>query len=329
MQNLPYRARGVCRRDLLRVAAGGGLSLGLAALVSADHQTQASRILVDGLWKDSCDGRGGLYAIDPTSGDFSVIARQGTSVRPNPRKDQLALVVDGRLGCLETLAGGDGRPKRLSSLSGMPVWSADGDEIYLSEVRYEPLADGRSAHQRQCRSWAVRVRDGRRRRLPLPSTYLVLDGSPSGELLLSVAETGADVRQNALMLCHPDGSRRRTLCEPDTFVDGRFSPDGTRVALIRSMSDAAQIILRDTWENRTRCVFETSGAGILGVSWSPCGRQLAAVAYRWESTESADDAVGRIPDRDSYRLLTLHVDSGRIRVVPCPPARWLGSPSWV
>jgi dipeptidyl aminopeptidase/acylaminoacyl peptidase len=311
---------------------------------AADRRAPGGRgkitLHADFLEKDPRAGSG-LHVVDPTTDRWTEVASfpprngivsmsylrvspDGTRVafnefaQPDPRSPAYPASV-----WLRDLRPG-ASPRKISDIHGRPIWSPDGKQLLLSEF----IGEARSLEPGHYATWRIEEDGSHPVRLPIPQTDEVWDWSPDGRWLavLSPGQEGGFALD--LVVMHPDGTGKRSLTKGGRGLFPRFSPDGMRMAYAPDLREQKSIWVVDIDSRRRRRVYVEQGDSFIErVTWSPDGRQLAAVMLTW----SRDGKGGRFMGGETFgspRLCILNLDDGRIRFIPHPPARVLGDLDW-
>ena len=288
-------------------------------------------LYADFLDKDPRAGRG-LHVVDPTTDRWTEVAGfppgngivsmsdlrvspDGTRVafnefaQPDPRSPAYPASV-----WLRDLRPG-ASPRKISDIHGRPIWSPDGKQLLLSEY----IGEARPGEPGRYATWRIEEDGSHPVRLPIPQTDEVYDWSAGGRRLAAVSPGQEGGLALDLVVMHPDGTGKRSLTKGGRGLFPRFSPDGKQIAYAPDLREQKSIWVVDIDSRRRRRVYlERGNSFIERVTWSPDGRQLAAVMLTW----SRDGKGGRFMGGEtlgSPRLCILNLDDGRIRFIPHPP----------
>lgn len=275
----------------------------------ADEKTLPGRIFVNAFIRDTQD-RISLWivAVDPETGDWIRLVNEANFPRVSPDgrtlaylKSDIANDIDGIWTC-EIDAPAQGR--RISQISSRPpVWSGDGEEFLITDE-----ANDTSPHYK---SWRFDSDGDHQKRITIPRGHWITDWSPDGRSLV----TGAPGRKICILKL--DGTIALTLPEPGH--NGRFSPDGRHLAFDRKYTRQPTIHVIDADGGNSRTVF--SGGNAIGrlPCWSPDGEWLVFLVEDRELDAAGvplpNNVVNGDPDRSHPRLVFVHVESGRRRVL--------------
>jgi len=224
---------------------------------------------------------------------------------------------------LQGLRPGEGS-RQVGRIAGRPVWSPDGRELLLVEAvgGFEADGPGRFA------TWRVGADGSRPVRLPVPDTDEVGDWSSDGRWLAASAPVPGKGFDRDVVVMRPDGSERRRLTGSGRNLWPRFSHDGTRVAYHLDAKEGKGVWVVDLDGRNRRRVYANEGDSFVEhAAWSPDGTRLAAVLLTWSRDAKGNRTLGG-ETLGCPRLCVIDVADGRLRGVPHPPARLLGTPDW-
>lgn len=192
----------------------------------------------------------------------------------------------------------NGDARRIADNGIVKAWSPDGARLACSRVR-----------QNEWENFILDIETGKEQQLPIPTTDVLEDWSPEGEVLAVMAGNRDRVFQHPtkgtyalrqLYLVRPDGSGRVELTT-DPLLDNiwpRFSPDGRRIAFsVRKHHDgrvlhAAAVCGRDDKETQEIIQFDTLYQGNVAYKansapcWSPAGEQFVWLIPRRKTEDS-------------------------------------------
>lgn len=192
------------------------------------------------------------------------------------------------------------RPPSGGATVDTPVWSPDGTKIAYSLPDYS-MRPGIS------HIFVVNADGTGNTRL---TSGDVFDESPSwspdGSRIVFSRETGREVLESggilggvrSLMTMDADDGRNRTTVAEGRYYSPRWSPDGTRIAYVKS--DQLGVINVDGTNPR---IF-TGGAHVEGLAWSPDGSRIAYVSGDWRESDI------RIVEVDGFRSFRLTDEPG-------------------
>jgi Tol biopolymer transport system component len=198
------------RRNLFALAAVGIMPvLRSAPAMGQKEETQnpatnipSGRIIagVDGLGPEK---KQGIIAITPADGSWQWVEQMRGLARLSPDGHTLAFLGPIKPRATRAIWTRDIRsedpPRRISELTGIPVWSPNGKQIVTS-----PRAPGAGEKLSPRETWRINADGSSQVRLPVPETDNVVDWSPDGRWLLLQSFRGAD--DNQIRMMHPDGS---------------------------------------------------------------------------------------------------------------------------
>jgi RNA polymerase sigma factor (sigma-70 family) len=206
------------------------------------------------------------------------------------------------------------RPERVVRLEGsaetgggLPVWSADGKHIIVSEGRHDE-----SRKQWVYETFRINADGSDRQPLAIPELDGVQDWSPDGAWVVTTSSRNAKIGWQ-LYVMRPDGKDARHITEGGNPFYARFSPDGRHLLY----TDGPQAERRGIWvvdldgKNRRR-IFPT-GNVTASACWSPDG-QRTAVAIRGSKPE--EHGRLEIVDLDGTHRTLLTMPSQEIADMP-------------
>jgi len=191
------------------------------------------------------------------------------------------------------VAGADGHglmPLKGTHGATSPVFTADGTEVAFSRIRFRPKAGPigkRRFTERGASIWLVDLRGDAPRRITPARRGLFLfptSFSPDGGTLLAARPVGQR-REDAVSIQLSTGKVHRLLRRAATPI---FSPDGTRIALVRwrplRLGDGTTTTTSDLFTVRAdgtglRRLTRTRHRDEVYPSWNPSGERLAFVRY--------------------------------------------------
>ncbi len=158
-------------------------------------------------------------------------------------------------------------------------WSPDGKQLVVTDfVRGEEPKDTTFL------SWVVDVKTRERTALNLPNNHLVTDWSRDGKYFVTMAED-EKAKTVTLHLVSRDGSKDRVLKPAGTLaIDGRLSPDGSRILYQAEDPQRKDKEIRDRFglfvlNLRSGKVTRVDGQPLngshMGYCWSPDGKRIA------------------------------------------------------
>jgi len=221
--------------------------------------------------------RGGLVAIDPTTGAVNdLFDLCGVRSRVSPDRMRVAYEWQGAIYTRDLIIGGE--PRKVFDLEGAafgtpPVWSADGTRLICSLGRRDEKANA-------WRFKTVRFNaDGTGLEvLNIPVEDGVHDWSADGWVVTQSSREAKIGWQIYVM--KTDGSESKRITEGGNPWPVRFSPDGRRVLYSDGTSDERRgiwVVDRDGGNRRKILAFpkEVSHTGC----WSPDGKKIAVYAF--------------------------------------------------
>jgi Tol biopolymer transport system component len=214
----------------------------------------------------------GIIAITPADGSWRWVEQMPGLARMSPDGHTLAF-----LGPIEPnatrgiwtrdLRGGD-PPRRISELTGIPVWSPDGNWIVTSS-----RASGAAEKLSQFETWRMNAEGSDYVKLPVPETDVVVDWSPDGRWLLMRSFRG--IGDNQMRIMHPDGTGLRSLAEGmDYYRDPRYSPDGLSVVFSTNAQEGSALWIVGV-DGKGRRQVSLEPKRYARACWSPDGKWLA------------------------------------------------------
>lgn len=337
--------RNTCRRPDIRLTA---VTAFCAVLQAAGHAGagepggKAGTIVVYADFLEGApDSSAGLYAVDPATAVWTKIVTA-------PRKNgvvalaEIRVAPDGATAAYSEYETVKDRPyaspsslqlqglrpgetaRRVGRIAGRPVWSPDGREFLVVEAvgGFENDGPGRYA------TWRANADGSRPVRLPVPEADEVGDWSRDGRWLAASSPVPDQGYDRDVVVLRPDGTGRRRLTESGRNLWPRFSPDGTRVAYYLDAKKGKGVWVVDLDGRNGRRVYDGEGDTFVErVAWSPDGTRLAATLLTWSRDAKGNRSLGG-ETLGSPRLCVIDVADGRVRVIPHPPARVLGTPDW-
>jgi Tol biopolymer transport system component len=176
------------------------------------------------------------------------------------------------------------------------------------------IADLQTGAQRQLTPWQDQVR------------YTASSYSPDGSTLLATHEDDLHLNEPEPVALNVDGSGSRRLL--DDGSSPVYSPDGSRIALIRSVPDYK----REYGEDTDLYVINADGSGVrrltrtpglieLSPSWDPSGERLAYVRLPLSRSEEAIFGY-RVP------LMEVNADGSCQTAVVSAARTFFFAPSW-
>jgi Tol biopolymer transport system component len=241
----------------------------------------------------------GIIAITPADGSWRWVEQMRGMARLSPDGHTLAFFgpikpLSARAIWTRDIRGGD-PPRRISELSGIPVWSPDGKWIVTSP--HTGWAGGRLSPRG---TWRMNADGSNPVRVPVPETDYVVDWSPDGRWLLTQSSQGPDDYQIRIM--HPDGTGLRSLAEGTEFHhDPRFSPDGRRVVFSISTPEGYALWLSGVDDgDRREITLEPKSHSV--ACWSPDGKWLAIGSLDPQPSEQGRRELGTDLDRLNCRI---------------------------
>jgi Tol biopolymer transport system component len=281
----------------------------------------------------------GLFLVDPATGVWTKVAgfppRNGTPPMPFIRVSPDGTVaafneyhqvkdrshVEPVSVWLQELRPG-AKPRKLSNIGGMPIWSPDGKQLLLIET----IEQTGSPQPIRYVTWRIDANGLHPVRLPIPESDFVEDWSSDGRWLLAVSPLGG--KGSELVMMQPDGSGRRRLTGTGQSSSPRFSPDGRHVAYTSDSEEGKSIWVVEIKSLHRRRVFvEQNDSFAERVAWSPDGKHLVFALLTWTKDAKGRRFLGG-ETFGSPRLGILDVEDGRVRTLPHPPAQRLGDPQW-
>jgi Tol biopolymer transport system component len=223
----------------------------------------------------------------------------------------------------------DVEPRKISDIGGRPIWSPDGKHLLVVEVTGggpdKPPEPSRFA------TWKIDDDGSHAIRLPVPETDMISDWSADGRWLVAYSPTPGKEAEHAYenVIMHTDGTSRRRLPGPGAGFSPRFSPDGKRIAYVTRSKDERSMKGKSIWvvgvDGKDRhAIYKEPDSAYLedAVTWSPDGKQLAAILQTWTRVEPKV-----VTPRDP-RLCIINLEDRRMRIVPHRRAALLGRPDW-
>ena len=236
----------------------------------------------------------GIFAIDPSSGEWTRILDRGFSPRVSPDGKRLAFITyNTPKGAWACDAQTGANPIQLFSKEAISaVWSPDGKELVLTVPAPVPREyRGEEFWALETAKWRIGADGSNPRKLPLPPLHHAHDWSPDGKWLATCWDTHSAAGAH-LYVMRPDGTGQRQLTTPGYHYswDPRFSPDG-RWVLHKHMEpeNKGRLSIRviDFQATTVREVFGQVGrAAPETACWSPDGRYIAVAVFNWEENLS-------------------------------------------
>jgi Tol biopolymer transport system component len=272
-------ANDLTRRDVLVLAAIGIMPALRSASATGQKEksqdpaknTLPSRIFaeVDGFGPEK---KRGIIAITPADGSWRWVEPMRGLARLSPDGHTLAFLgpinPPGPRAIWTRDIRGEDPPRRISELTGIPVWSPDGKWIVTS-----PRAPGAGEKLSPRETWRMNADGSNQVRLPVPETDWVVDWSPDGRWLLTESFQGPEGTQIRIM--HPDGTGLRSLTESKQVHHyPRFSPDGRRIVCSTSTPKGHALWIVGV-DGRDRREIPLEPRRHAKACWSPDGRWLA------------------------------------------------------
>lgn len=222
----------------------------------------------------------GLFAVDPESFQWRRVLEDGNiTARVSPDRRSIAFGKLNEAGRFDGLwiadLGDDREPRRLSERFGRLCWGPDSKSLIVSGLI--------ERNGNTFETWRV-PRDGSAKsRIALPDDEQVIDLSPDGQWLLTVAtlvltEPGKRARTNRVYVRRIDGGNPQPLTEGTEYTTHRFAPDGQRVVYSRNDGErqvhSLWMVGRDGKDDH--CLIKgTDDQSAFFACWSPDGKRLA------------------------------------------------------
>lgn len=330
------------RRDWLKLGAAGVAAGSVPTLLLArpsgpdDAEPEGpGTIYIQAIEEGPDDGdhNAGVFAIDPEAETWRRISDVYGSVRVSRDGRMLAISRSGVSGGREientgvwTLdSEGKGEPRRVSDFGGVTSWSPDGSQLIVARWSWDEEEDEPIRG-----NWRLNVDGTGATELPIPETDSVHDWSPDGQWLVTVSDRHPPHgRGYQLYLMRPDGTDERRLTEGGLNSWPRFSPDGQRIAHLRSEKGEVGLwVVNIDGSGRRLVVREENDTGPSQFCcWSPDGKSLAFPMETWSRDEEGRRFVNGL-EGSNPRFAIIDSDGSNLRTFDLPHAGWLGAPDW-
>ncbi|MBI3860557.1 MAG: PD40 domain-containing protein [Planctomycetia bacterium] len=225
------------------------------------------RLIARGFWfrSDMLDGKLAIASIDPETGAWKRLVDHADNFSVSPDGQTIAYAVDGALWNGD--AATNANPGKIFNEAGHAVFSPDSRSMLVTTWKKKAGAPDDS-NEYETTVWRMGI-DGT---AAVPIADLagwgsIYDWSSDGRWLL--AEKG-----RAIHLLRPDGKESRQIAKRGEHP--KFSPDGQRVAYVKSWEGQIRVIEADG--SNDRLVFQAPQMIMMHQArWSENGKHLAAV----------------------------------------------------
>lgn len=289
-------------------------------------------LMVKRAGEDEAQRYSGIIAIDPDTGKWRKVTGAGAGPRVSPDRETVIFtkhagagdgVVDSEVWNCDT-AGSD-NPGKITGLGGMAAWSPDGKHLVIGKSKFEN--DALATH-----TWRVDA-DGRNaKELPIPKTDEVNDWSRDGKWFVTVSDRHPPHGSGyQLYLMHPDGTGERRLTKNGLNCYPRFSPDSRSVVYCHQTGkEGTSVWVVDIDGKNARPIIKEEDlvAAEFGC-WSPDGKRLAVIRFKWERDENGRRVISNPADAD-YHIVITDTDGRNRRRLQLADATitWLGHADW-
>jgi len=282
---------------------------------------------------DEAQNYRGIIAIDPETGKWRKITGSGYNPRVSPDRETVLFVkhtgvADGRVVESELWncdTGGTDNPGKITNLGGLACWSPDGKHLVVNHGKTE---NDKWIHH----TWRIDA-DGRNpKELAIPKTDEVDDWSPDGKWFVTVSDRHPPHGHGyQLYVMHPDGSGERRLTKNGLNCYPRFSPDSRTVVYCHQTAKEGNSIwvVDIDGKNARPLIKEEDLVSPNFACWSPDGKRLAVLRFKWEQDEKGERFT-RNPNDADYHILIMDADGQNRRRLDLADATvsWLGHGDW-
>jgi RNA polymerase sigma factor (sigma-70 family) len=273
----------------------------------------------------------GIIAIDPETGKWRKITGNGHNPRISPDGETVIFVrhtggangfVDSETWNCDT--GGSDNPGKITDIGGMPLWSPDGKHLIVSKSKI----DNKDVWDH--RTFRIDANGANAKELPIPKTDEVDDWSRDGKWLVTVSDRHPPHGHGyQLYVMHPDGTDERRLTKGGLNCYPRFSPDSRKIVYIRQTAkegNSVWVVNVDGTDNH-EVLKEESLVSPNFACWSPDGKRLAVIRFKWE--QGADGVRRGITDADFHlEIMDANGQNRRRLELADATVQWLGHGDW-